>query len=608
MCVSSLENCKKGNNGGTGMKVTEQLKEVGFSLDGINNHSDCLLLTFDQQYRITNCSEESQRILKQRPEQLLGLKLSQPFKLGYLQTLILQGYCFKAQPLLIDNRQYFCDFSTTEQDGRPTGGILAVYREEQRTTRTADLPDLLSTLKQHSFFHNDSLILVNQEGLITLINQPFADSLGIRASDMIGKHVHQTYPNSSPSRLPVVMDTGQSEVAEPHLLNGHNAVVSRYPLLKNGEMIGALGKILFHDIRELSRLADKFQSYISKPDKKSQQPKHVGHEFKYDCNSIIGQNAAMKDLKETILRVAQRPSNVLLSGESGTGKELFAHAIHAASKRRYAPFVRVNCAAIPEQLMEAELFGYVDGAFTGARKGGQCGKFEQADSGTIFLDEISEMPPHMQAKLLRVLQEKEVTPLGGTRTRKLDIRVIAATNVTLEQLVSEGKFRTDLYYRLNVIAIEIPPLRERREDIYFITKHLIDNFNAEFDLNIKGLTDEAWQLVKSYNYPGNIRELRNAIESAFNMTSGPLLEVSDLPKHIRQKFGTCLTQKNQATRPQELLSEIGQKPLQEIMEEIEQQFLEATLKKTAGNKQNAATLLGISRPGLYKKLAKFNIS
>lgn len=590
------------------MEISEQIKAASFSLDGINNSSDCLLLSFDEQYRITGCNEESYRLLKQRPEQLLGKRLNQPLKLGYLQTLIMQNYCFKGQPLRINERQHFCDFSPLEQNNQRTGGILAIYREEQRTTRTADLPDLLSTLKQHSFFHDDSLILVNPEGIITLINQSFADSLGIRASQMIGKHVHKAYPNSSPSRLPVVMDTGKSEVAEPHLLNGHNAVVSRYPLLKDGEMIGALGKVLFHDIRELTRLTDKFQAYIEKPEKKNKPAQqHGGHDFKYDCNSIIGQSPVMKDLKGKILRIAQRPSNVLLTGESGTGKELFAHAIHAASKRRHAPFVRVNCAAIPEQLMEAELFGYVDGAFTGARKGGQSGKFEQAHSGTIFLDEISEMPPHMQAKMLRVLQEKEVTPLGSTQTRKLDIRVIAATNVTLEQQVAEGKFRTDLYYRLNVIALEIPPLRERREDIYFITKHLIDNFNGEFDMNIQGLTDEAWQILKSYNYPGNIRELRNAVESAFNMTGGPLLEATDLPQHIRHKFGTHASQAHQAPPSKELLSSIGQKPLQEIMEELERHLLEVTLDKTGGNKLNAANLLGISRPGLYKKLHKFNI-
>jgi transcriptional regulator with PAS, ATPase and Fis domain len=268
----------------------------------------------------------------------------------------------------------------------------------------------------------------------------------------------------------------------------------------------------------------------------------------------------------------------------------------------------VNCATIPEQLMEAELFGYVDGAFTGARKGGQTGKFEQAHGGTIFLDEISEMPAHMQAKMLRVLQEKEVTPLGSTQTRKLDIRVIAATNVTLEQQVADGQFRTDLYYRLNVIALGIPPLRERREDIYFITKHLIDNFNDEFDLNVQGLTEDAWKILKGYNYPGNIRELRNAVESAFNMVNGALIEADDLPQHICQKFGTISPQSTQSLPGGELISSIGQKPLQEIMEQLEQQLIKATLDKTGGNKQSAASLLGISRPGLYKKLQKLNIN
>ncbi len=587
------------------MKISEQIDHAGFSLSGIRNSGESLLLVFDQQYQITNCNEESQPLLGLRPEQLIGQKLNQPLKLGYLQTLIMQGYCFKGQPILLNGLQHFCDFSPIINNEQQNGGILAIYRHEQCTANSPQLPDLLKTFKQGNFVSDDSLILVNTDGIITMINQSFADALNIRAGEMIGKHVHSAYPNSNPSRLPLVMDTGQTEVAEPHLLNGNNAVVSRYPLFKDGNMIGALGKILFNDIRELTRLADKFQTYVTQPDTKSKTKNNNGHEFKYDCNSIIGQSPPMKDLKEKILRIAQRPSNVLLSGESGTGKELFAHAIHAASKRRLAPFVRVNCAAIPDQLIEAELFGYVDGAFTGARKGGQNGKFEQAHTGTIFLDEISEMPLHMQAKLLRVLQEKEVTPLGSTNTRKLDIRVIAATNVTLEKLVGDGQFRTDLYYRLNVIALQIPPLRERREDIYFIAKHLIDNFNDEFELDIQGLSDDAWKLLKNYNYPGNIRELRNAIESAFNMTNGPMIEAIDLPQHIRKTFGTQLSCSDQPAPPQEILNSIGQKPLHEIMNELEQRLLEATLEKTGGNKLNAASLLGISRPGLYKKLQKF---
>lgn len=596
------------NDGVRRMTISEQFQSAGFNLGDIRNNSESLLISFDLSYRITNCNEESYRLLGLRPEELLGQKLTQSLRLGYLQTLILQNCCFKGQPLWINGQQHFCDYCPLEQLVQTAGGLLAIYRAEQQTLSAPALPELLSTLKQNNFYSADSLILVNPEGIITLINQSFADSLNILASQMLGRHVLKAYPNSNPSRLPVVMESGRAEVAEPHLLGGQQAVVSRYPLRKEGEMIGALGKILFQDIRELSRLADKFHAYIKKPEARSKPTRKNGHDFKYDCNSIIGQSPVIKELKEKLLRIARRPSNVLLFGESGTGKELFAHAIHAASKRRHAPFVRVNCAAIPEQLMEAELFGYVDGAFTGARKGGQVGKFEQAHGGTIFLDEISEMPSHMQAKMLRVLQEREVTPLGGTRTRKLDIRVIAATNVTLEEQVASGKFRVDLYYRLNVIALEIPPLRERREDIYFITKHLIDHFNDEFELTIQGFTDAAWQILKSYNYPGNIRELSNAVESAFNMANGPLLDAADLPQHIRKKCGPLPAPSSAKVRSKELLAGIGSKPLQEIMDDLEQRLLEATLDKTGGNKLNAAKLLGISRPGLYKKLQRFSLS
>jgi len=217
------------------------------------------------------------------------------------------------------------------------------------------------------------------------------------------------------------------------------------------------------------------------------------------------------------------------------------------------------------------------------------------------------MPLVMQAKLLRVLQEKEVTPLGGTGTRSIDMRVIAATNVDLEERVRKGEFRTDLYYRLNVISLEIPPLRNRREDIYFIAKHLIDDFNAEFGMAIQGLDDEAWKLLENYDFPGNVRELRNVIERAFNMTDGPLIRAVDLPPTLhRARPGTSGGRPAIPVRD-ELLSAIGRKSLQEILEEMERQLIEASLERVGGNKLSAANVLGISRPGLYKKLNKYNI-
>ena len=588
------------------MSFAQLAKEAGYNLSGFSPLEESWLAVLDHKQRITTSNEESFALLGKRPEQIIGQCLGQLINLGFLHSLVIQGVSFKSQPVWIGKTKYYCDYAPLSKDPQSSGGLFSLMRSEQLKTPSLEMPDLLCSMDQGSNLAQESLILVNTEGIITMINQPFADVLDIRAAELLGKHVHTAYPNSSPSRLPQVMDSGQAEIAEPHLLNGQQAVVSRYPLFKEGKMVGAWGKVLFHDVREISRLADKFQIYIPSPGSRKPQSQASGLAFKYDCNSIIGHSKTMKDLKEKLLRIAQRPSSVLLMGESGTGKELFAHAIHAASKRRYGPFVRVNCAAIPDHLLESELFGYTDGAFTGARKGGQIGKFEQADGGTIFLDEISDMPMIMQAKLLRVLQEKEVTPLGSTTTRRLDMRVVAATNVNLEKKVRDGDFRTDLYYRLNVIALPIPPLRERRDDIYFITKHLIDDFNAEFDLAIQGVEEDAWQVLKSYDFPGNIRELRNAIESAFNMAAGTTIQIEDLPLHIR-KAGSTQPSVVNADQQESLVSCLGHKSLQEIMEEMERLLIETSLEQAGGNKLNAANVLGISRPGLYKKLHKYHL-
>lgn len=589
------------------MGFVQLAKQAGYNLDGFTPLEESWLAVLDHEQRVTTSNEECFALLGRRPEEIIGQRLGQVIPLGFLHSLVIQGVSFKSQPIWVKGIKYYCDYAALGRDPQCSGGLFSLMRGEQLATASLEMPDLLCSMDQGSNLAQESLILVNTAGIVTMINQPFANALDVRAADLLGKHVHKAYPNSSPSRLPQVMDSGQAEIAEPHRLNGQQAVVSRYPLFKDGKMVGAWGKILFQDVRELSRLADKFHSYIASPSARKPQGQPSGLAFKYDCNSIIGHSKTMKDLKEKLLRIAERPSNVLLMGESGTGKELFAHALHAASKRRYGPFVRVNCAAIPEHLLESELFGYSDGAFTGARKGGQIGKFEQADGGTIFLDEISDMPLIMQAKLLRVLQEKEVTPLGGTNTRPLDLRVVAATNVNLNEKVSAGEFRTDLYYRLNVIALEIPPLRERRDDIYFITKHLIDDFNAEFDLAIQGLDDDAWQLLKNYDFPGNIRELRNAIESAFNLAMGTTIKAEDLPPHLRQASDRRLPSTVENNQQPGLLASIGQKSLPEIMDEMERQLIEASLAQVGGNKLNAASVLGISRPGLYKKLHKYHL-
>jgi Transcriptional regulator containing PAS, AAA-type ATPase, and DNA-binding domains len=300
----------------------------------------------------------------------------------------------------------------------------------------------------------------------------------------------------------------------------------------------------------------------------------------------------INSLKNMALRVAPSVSTVLITGESGTGKELFAHAIHRTSDRRKERFVKVNCAAIPDNLLESELFGYAEGAFTGAKKGGKPGKFELANRGTIFLDEIGDMPLAMQAKLLRVLQDREIERVGGIEPVYVDVRVIAATNRNVEELVEKGEFREDLYYRLNIIELNIPPLREHMEDLALLVESLIAKLNIKLKKEIQGIDQEAVALLQKYHWPGNIRELENMLEVAINMTEGGILECDDFP-YIMKK-----TKMDQA--------ESGV-TLSNAKASTEKQLIMDALKQSGDDKKKAAAILAIHPSALYRKLKKYGI-
>jgi transcriptional regulator with PAS, ATPase and Fis domain len=295
---------------------------------------------------------------------------------------------------------------------------------------------------------------------------------------------------------------------------------------------------------------------------------------------------------------ANTPVTVLLRGESGTGKELFAHAIHSSSDRKYNKFIRVNCAAIAEHLLESELFGYEEGAFTGAKRGGKRGLFEEANLGSIFLDEIGELSSNTQAKLLRVLQENEIVRVGGTKSITIDVRVIAATNIHMEKAMLEGKFREDLYYRLNRMPIQIPPLRNHKQDIPAIADRLLVKLNQEYGRNVEGITDVALQRLGVYSWPGNVRELENIISRGmiFMKPTESLLDDHHLPVSM-------MNQQEQELSPpmQEVL------PLVDQMDRMEKEILSSTLKMAKGNKSKTAKQLGISLRTLYYKLEKYEL-
>lgn len=318
---------------------------------------------------------------------------------------------------------------------------------------------------------------------------------------------------------------------------------------------------------------------------------------------IIGNSQAIVRTIETAKKVATSDSTVLILGESGTGKELFAKAIHQQSYRNKNQFVSINCGAIPEQLLESELFGYEEGAFTGAKKGGKMGKFEQADGGTLFLDEIGDMPLHLQVKLLRVLQEKQVERIGNVKGGKpINARVIAATNRNLEELVAKGEFREDLYYRLNVIPLTLPPLRERREDILTIANHFLNYYAGQLKKEMKGFSVEAQNVMLDYNWPGNVRELANLVEYAVNMETSPYISMKNLPERIcSDNISRRLADQQTGTTEMEDLH-LGQ---------LEKKAIARALQIVAERNQpkdSAAQLLGISRATLFRKIKEYNMS
>ncbi len=309
---------------------------------------------------------------------------------------------------------------------------------------------------------------------------------------------------------------------------------------------------------------------------------------------IIFASKKMEELLDLVKTVAKSEATVLVRGESGTGKELIANAIHAYSNRRGGPFVKVNCAAIPENLLEDELFGHEKGAFTDAQRQ-RKGKFELAQGGTIFLDEIGDMPPTLQVKILRVLQERQFERVGGTETVVVDVRLIAATNRDLEELIREGEFREDLYYRLNVIPIFLPPLRERRDDIPKLAMHFLQKFNRKNEKSFRGFSPEAMQLLTAYPWPGNVRELENAIERAVVLGSGEEIRPEHLPLNVR---GAPPAQEDLVARLLE--SDLS-------LDDLERKLIERALQRTNGNQSKAAKMLGLTRRTLQYRVEKYNI-
>lgn len=451
-----------------------------------------------------------------------------------------------------------------------------------------------------SIFNNghEGFLLIDTTGVIRRAGGAVCKILSAGGEQMTGRAVDEVCRHQVRQSIDTVLKTGRPQLGKIDTLGGRSVLVDFLPLLRDRKPGGVIVLLRF-----LNPVRPVLQGERFLPSDGG------GGGFYYTVDQIIGVSPQMLDLKETLLKVAPRNSNVLITGESGTGKELFAHALHAASLRRAGPFVKINCAAVPDTLLEAEFFGYEEGAFTGGRKGGRAGKLEMAHGGTVFLDEIADLSFVLQAKLLRFIQERELQKLGSTKTRIVDVRVVAATNVNLEQMVKYKKFREDLYYRLNVVNLVIPPLRERREDIPALVEGFIQKYNRLFKYQVSGVSPQVLQVFLRYSWPGNVRELENIIERAFNVIEGNVIHLRHLPAHL-----VALYEKGGHAPSEEVPDLDGPAGalmrgmnLSEALDQTEKMIILQALMYNRGNKARTAQMLGISRPGLYKKLVKYNL-
>jgi transcriptional regulator with PAS, ATPase and Fis domain len=437
----------------------------------------------------------------------------------------------------------------------------------------------------------NGVLITDPEGYVIFFSDTYGKFLGMDPQEKIGKHCTKVIENT---RMHIVAQTGIPEINHPHRIMGRDMVVQRLPIWIDGKLVAVFGQVIFEDVKDVSVLANKLSLLESKVELFQKELVNL-RSSRYSINNILGKSKIITELKRLALKAATVNSTVLLMGESGTGKELFAHAIHDASIRRLNSFIRINCAAIPKDLLEAELFGYEPGAFTGANRA-KPGKFELAHRGTLFLDEISELPLEMQPKLLRVLEDREVERLGGTRITKCDFRLITATHENLEELVEQGRFREDLYYRLNVIPLKIPPLRERKEDISILAENILKTLAKDLGRSVTKISDDVLKNFEDHNWPGNIRELSNILERTLYSIEGleDTIKIDHLPIIFQSQRERSLKAQTSSWR--------------NIKEVSEKEALLQALRACNNNKQKAAQLLGIHRTALYKKMKKFNIS
>jgi transcriptional regulator with PAS, ATPase and Fis domain len=571
-------------------------------LTGLIENLQEIVISIDRNKQIVAFNGAAEKVVHLRKEEVIGKNIEDLFP-------ELSDYLVSALDDLISIKQKKVAFGPIIGIGsfipitykENTSGAIAIIKDittlEEFAQELETTKNLQQTLHQAIALSYDAIIITNNEGRITLTNHAFLDFFEQKGKSIINQRIYEAVP------LLGKFASDPNLKKEILTINNKTGILTKEYIVHAGKEVGMIIKIISNQLdqwKELFYRMDKLESELNYYRSEYQK---LTQNSSFDI--IKSNDKMMANLKHQALLSAKNNSTVLITGESGTGKELFAEAIHKESGRK-GNFVKVNCAAIPSELLESEFFGYADGAFTGARRGGKIGKFELADKGTLFLDELGDMPLALQSKLLRVLQERNFERIGDIKTRNVDVRIIAATNKDLFQLVQDGEFREDFYYRINVVTIPIPPLRERKDDIPLLCHHLINKLNKKLNKQVIGISPEAFSILKQYSWPGNIRQLENILERAMNFDVKSWIDTIHLPLELHEKN---IPLKNKVitanTSPEQNKHEYAIE--MSSLKESEKSMILETLESVQGNRSKAAELLGISRTTLYNKLKKYNI-
>ncbi len=576
-------------------KMRELVKE-NRKMEVIINSTHDGLISINRKEEIEIFNKAAKEIMNLSREDVLGKQVDNIIPNTRLHIVLRSGKSEINQLQHVGDTTIITSRVPVQDEHNNIIGAVAVFKDITEIKKLAgeltDLKEIRFMLEAIINSTQDAISVVDENGIGILINPAYTRLTGLNEEDVICKPPTVDIAEGESMHLQVLKT--RKPVYGARLKVGplkKDVVVNVAPIIVDGKLKGSVAVI--HDVSEIKKLTEELN--------------HVRRmirqlKAKYTFDDIIGISDNIKAIINQAKRASQTPVTVLLRGESGTGKELFAHAIHNASPRNHHKFIRVNCSALADNILESELFGYEDGAFTGARKGGKKGLFEEADGGTIFLDEIGKISLNLQAKLLRVLHEKEIIRVGGTKPLKLDTRVIVATNINLEKAIQEGVFREDLYYRLNVFPLFIPPLRQRKEDIPTLVKHIIHVFNQEYGRSVRGYKPEVLDRLMAYNWPGNVRELENIIGRA-------MIYLGIGNDTIQLKHLPILNPGIYKNTPRYEVSQldIENRSLKEIINETERRAILSALKKTEGNRTEAAKILGIAVRSLYYKMEKYGI-